>query len=133
MQTRSRKLILMVVAFLVCSATQVFSQDPVGGGQPRPSPAAKKTSRVQLEVTAGADKVEGARVILESQEEGVRFSKEVRTNKQGAVTASGVPQGRLKIQVIAKECETFGEVVNLAEDNQTIRIALTKRSAPVSP
>jgi hypothetical protein len=123
------KLLLLIFTVLFVCASEAVAQD-IGGGSP---PAARKKFKVQFEVTAGADRVEGAQVILESAEAGVNFSREIRTNRQGAASASAVPEGKLKIQVVAKECDTFGEVINLAQDNQTIRVALNKRSPTPPP
>lgn len=125
----TNKLLLLIFTVLFVCASEVVAQDISGGST---TPARRKTFRVQFEVTAGADRVEGAQVILESAETGVNFSREIRTNRQGAASASSVPEGRLKIQVVARECDTFGEVITLAQDNQTIRVALTKR-APTPP
>ena len=127
----TNKLLLLVFTVLIVCSTEAVAQDISGGSSP--PTARRKTFRLQLEVTAGDDKVEGAKVILESAETGVDFSKEIRTNRQGAASVSAVPEGKLKIQVVAKECDTFGEVINLAQDNQTIRVALTKRSPTPPP
>jgi hypothetical protein len=134
LKNNSLKLLLAILAVLLFCAPEAKAQDIVGGGSPTPERrAARRTFRLQLEVVAGADKVEGAKVILESAEEGVRFSKETRTNRDGNASASSVPEGRLRIQVVARECETFGEIITLSQDNQTIRVTLTKRPTGGTP
>ena len=127
LKTNSLKLLLAILAVLLFCAPEAKAQDISGGAPPPERRAARRTFRLQLEVVAGADKVEGAKVILESAEEGVHFSKETRTNRDGNASASSVPEGRLRIQVVARECETFGEIITLSQDNQTIRVTLTKR------
>lgn len=124
----SQKLLLLVFTVLFLCASDAVSQDIAGGAAPR----VRRTFRLQLEVSAGPDKVEGAKVLLESAEEGVRFNKETRTNQNGIASASAVPEGKLKIQVIAKECETFGSVINLSGD-QMVQVALVKRTPTPSP
>lgn len=134
LKDNSLKLLLAILAVFFFCAPEAKSQEIVGGPPP---PAerrtARRTFRLQLEVVAGTDKVEGAKVILESAEEGVRFSKETRTNREGNASASSVPEGKLRIQVVARECETFGEIITLSQDNQTIRVTLTKRPTAGPP
>lgn len=129
----ANKLLILIFTLLFVCATESVAQDLAGGGAPAPKVTPRKTFRLQLEVTAGADKVEGAKVILESAEAGVNFIKEIRTNREGAASASSVPEGKLKIQVVAKECDTFGEVISLAQDNQTVRVALNKKPTTPTP
>lgn len=120
------------VVWIFCFAVSGLSQGPSPSPSPRSAPAARKTFKVQVEVTSGAEKIPNARVSIHSQEEGVRFSKQKRTNKQGIASATAVPQGRIKVVVLADDCATFGEVFTLSQDNQTFRVALTK-NAPSRP
>ena len=102
------------------------------GTAPRATP--RRTLRLQLEVTSGAEKVEGAQVTLESEEEGVRFKKLLpRTSRDGTTSASSVPEGKLTVQVIAKGFGTFGQVITLSQDNQLVQVFLTKSSPTPSP
>jgi hypothetical protein len=120
---------LTIVALLICLTYVAFSQTPSPTPTPKSTP--RKTFGIQIEVISdSAAKVEGAKVILASEEEGVKFNKERRTTKEGVVNFSQVPQGRLKVQVVAKEFDTFGEIFNLTQDNQTIRITVKKRINP---
>ena len=123
----SQKLMLLIFLSLIFCASDALSQDPPSGATAR----ARRTFKLQVEVSAGADKVQGASVFLTSEENGVSFSKQTRTNRDGIASASAVPEGRLRIQVIARECETFGSVITIAGD-QTVQVALVKRpsSAP---
>ena len=125
----ANKLLLLIFTLLFVCAAEAVAQDISGGTQP----PRRRLFRLQFEVTAGADKVEGASVIIESAEAGVSFSRQIRTNREGAASASAVPEGKLRIQVVARECDTFGEVINLAQDNQTMHVALTKRQPTPTP
>jgi len=54
----------------------------------------------------------------------VRTTFEVRTNQEGEVQIPSIPQGKIRIQVIAKGFQTFGEVYDIAEDEKTVNITL---------
>lgn len=127
----SAKLGLLILLLSLSQVPLVLAQDIAGGVPARPTP--RKTFKVLLEVTANSEKVEGARVLLESGEQGVNFSRETRTNRQGVASASSVPSGKLRVQVIAKDCDTFGNIVTISQDNQSIRVELTKRTPSPSP
>lgn len=49
---------------------------------------------------------------------------ELRTNQDGVARVPSLPQGKIKIQVIAKGYQTFGEVFDIAEEEKTIEIKL---------
>jgi hypothetical protein len=124
------RLLLLIITVLFFGVSDAGAQDIAGGAEARPTP--RRTFRLQLEVTAGADKVEGARVLLVSEEAGVRFNRETRTNQNGIASASSVPEGKLRVQVIARECETFGSLITLSQD-QMVQVALVKRAPTPSP
>jgi hypothetical protein len=129
LKQNSRTFMLIVIALFLCSAPGAFSQSPT----PTPTPReARKTFTLQIEVTAGdpPDKIDRAAVRVRSEEDGARFSRETKTNKQGVASVSQVPRGKLVIQVVAKRCDTFGDEYTLTEDNQTIKITLKKWRAP---
>jgi hypothetical protein len=54
----------------------------------------------------------------------VRTTFEVRTNQEGEVGIPSIPQGKIRIQVIAKGFQTFGETYDIAEDEKTVNITL---------
>ena len=47
-----------------------------------------------------------------------------KTNQQGALKVPEVPQGRVMVQVIAKNWHTFGQWYDVNQDEQTIAIKL---------
>lgn len=124
------RLLLLIITVLFFAVSEAGAQDIAGGAEPRPTP--RRTFRLQLEVTAGADKVEGARVLLVSEEAGVRFNRETRTNQNGIASASSVPEGRIRVQVVARECETFGSLITVSQD-QMVQVALVKRAPTPTP
>jgi hypothetical protein len=92
------------------------------------------TTRLRIEVRTPADKpIERASVIVRFVEGrsvaklGKKIVKnwELRTNQEGvAKVPLAMPQGKIQIQVIAKNYQTFGEFYELDQDDQTIVIKL---------
>ena len=57
---------------------------------------------------------------------------ETRTNQDGKVTLPSMPQGEITIQVIAANYQTFGDVFQLTDPDQTISIKLNRPQAQYS-
>ena len=51
---------------------------------------------------------------------------ETKTNQEGRVSIPAIPQGEVTIQVIAANFQTFGDVYELDQDNQTVTIKLNR-------
>lgn len=49
---------------------------------------------------------------------------ELRTNQMGQVSMPSIPQGKVRVQVIAKGYQTFGDVFEVNQEEQTIPIVL---------
>ena len=49
---------------------------------------------------------------------------EVRTNQEGIAKIPAIPQGKIRIQVIAKGHQTFGDIFDVAEEEKTLQIKL---------
>ncbi|MGD0013449.1 MAG: carboxypeptidase-like regulatory domain-containing protein [Bryobacteraceae bacterium] len=49
---------------------------------------------------------------------------ETRTNQDGVARIPSVPQGNVRIQVIAKGYQTFGEILEVREEERTVEIRL---------
>ena len=54
----------------------------------------------------------------------LRTTWELRTSQEGTVEAPDVPQGEIRIQVIAKGYQTFGQNFEIKEETRTIEIKL---------
>ncbi len=54
----------------------------------------------------------------------VRTTFELRTNQEGQVRVPAIPQGKIRIQVIAKGYQTFGQIFDVTEEEKTIPITL---------
>lgn len=136
-----RKLLILTSVISICLVIEAFPQGrnhkslrTVQGNTNRPTPApapapSRKTFKLQIEVTVAdsSEKVDGEMVELTSRENGLRFSKRERTNKDGIARFAQVPQGLVRIQMVVRQFDTFGQDYNLTDDNQTIRITLKKQ------
>jgi hypothetical protein len=49
---------------------------------------------------------------------------ELRTNQEGVAKIPSLPQGKIRIQVIAKGYQTFGETFDVTEEEKTIEVKL---------
>ena len=54
----------------------------------------------------------------------IRTSWEMRTTQEGTAEVPEIPKGKILIQVIAKNYQTFGQTYDVIEDEKTIEIKL---------
>jgi hypothetical protein len=54
----------------------------------------------------------------------IRTSWEIRTTQEGTAEVPEIPKGKILIQVIAKNYQTFGQTFDVTEDEKTIEIKL---------
>ena len=54
----------------------------------------------------------------------VHTSYELRSNQEGEATIPSIPQGKIKVQVIAKGFQTFGQVFEVNEEEKTLDVTL---------
>ena len=90
-------------------------------------------TRLKVEVRTLGDKpVDRAAVIVKFVEgrSVVKLGKkimtrwEVRTNQEGVAKVPAMPEGKVRIQVNAKNYQTFGDVFDISGDEKTIVIKL---------
>ena len=62
----------------------------------------------------------------------IRTTWETKTNQQGSVSIPEIPQGKITIQIIAENFQTFGSVYELNQPEQTISIKLNPPQAQYS-
>jgi Carboxypeptidase regulatory-like domain len=95
------------------------------------APAGTKTASVNLTVVRDANgkPVKNAEVVLhlvdnhgKQREEGL----ELKTHDDGKAEATGIPYGKVRIQVIARGFKTYGEDVDVNQPNLEITIKLQK-------
>ena len=61
-----------------------------------------------------------------------RTSWEAQTNKKGELMLEGIPLGKIKIQVIARGYQTFGDDFELQKPEENLTILLKRPSKQVS-
>ena len=54
----------------------------------------------------------------------IRTTYELRTNQEGEASIPEIPQGTIRVQIIAKGYQTFGQDFEVAEPEKTIEIKL---------
>jgi hypothetical protein len=54
----------------------------------------------------------------------IRTTYELRTNQEGEVQVPSIPQGKIRIQIIAKGYQTFGQVFDVSEEEKKIELTL---------
>lgn len=103
--------------------------------------AAPPMTKLRIEVKTLSDKpVDRASVVVHFVEgrSVVKLGKkivtnwEVRTNQDGVARIPSIPQGKVRIQVIAKGFQTFGQIFDVAEEEKTIEIKLNPPQPPYS-
>ncbi len=98
-----------------------------------PLAASDDLTNLQVVVTNQAGKpVDNASVIVKfvkgrsAAKFGAKIRKEweMKTTQQGIVKVPSIPQGKILIQVIAKNYQTFGETFDVDQEEKTIEIKL---------
>ena len=54
----------------------------------------------------------------------VRTSYDLRTNQDGEAKIPSIPQGKIRVMVSARGYQTFGQVIEVNEDEKTIQVKL---------
>ena len=54
----------------------------------------------------------------------VRTQFELRSNQEGEATIPAIPQGEIRVQIIASGYQTYGNVIDVTEPEKTIEIKL---------
>jgi carboxypeptidase family protein len=93
---------------------------------------AASTTRLSVNVKTQSGKpVERASIIVKCLDRSVvKLGKldcpayELKTNQEGQAKLPPIPQGKIRIQVIAKGYQTFGQDFTIKEDEKTVDIKL---------
>jgi len=103
-----------------------------------PALADPPMTRLRIEVKSIYGKpVERASVVVRFVEgrSVARFGKkiitnwELRTNQEGVAKIPPIPQGKIRIQVIARGYQTFGQIFEIEEEEKTVEIKLNPPQA----
>ena len=62
----------------------------------------------------------------------IRTTYELRTNQEGEATIPEIPQGTIRVQIIAKGYQTFGQDFEVTDPEKTIEIKLNPPQAQYS-
>jgi hypothetical protein len=54
----------------------------------------------------------------------IRTTFELRSNQEGEARIPSIPQGKIRVQVIAKGYQTFGQIFDVIEEEKTLEITL---------
>jgi hypothetical protein len=110
---------LTILAILLAVASPLLADPPM--------------TKLRIEVRSPGDKpVDRAGVIVRFVEgrsiakfgKKIRTRWELRTNQEGVVNIPPIPQGKILIQVIAKGYQTFGEFIEVSEEEKTVPVNL---------
>ena len=66
--------------------------------------------------------VEGRSVVKLGKK--IMTSYQMRTNQDGVATMPPIPQGKIQIQVIAKGLQTYGQIIDIGEEEKTVEVKL---------
>ena len=98
-----------------------------------------ESARLTLQVVAGEDKqpVVDAHVVVRFAEERMlrrdkTTSWETKTNRKGVAVLAGIPLGAIKVQVIAKGYQTYGDEHELSQPEEELTIQLEPPQGQVS-
>ena len=118
--------IVAVIALLIAAAISSSAQDD------------DDSSRLTLSVlTAAKQPVADAHVVVKFTEPRMlrrdrRVSWEAKTNRKGVVVLTGIPHGQVKVQVIAKGYQTYGDEHQLGKPDEELTIELLPPKGQVS-
>jgi hypothetical protein len=93
-----------------------------GGGKKR------ETTNLRIEVSGGERPVRGVGVFVMMEDDG--WSEEDTTNSKGVVSFSGVPRGKVLIQINERDWKNFGRYYSLSKPEETVRVTLEKKEEP---
>lgn len=112
--------ILLVIAALLLALPSSLRADP-------------PMTKLQIEVKTHAGKpVDRASVVVRFMEgrsvaklgRKVKTHWELRTNQEGIAKIPPIPQGKILVQVIAKGYQTYGQTIDVNEEEKTVEVKL---------
>lgn len=74
--------------------------------------------------------VEGRSVVKLGKK--IRTSWELRTNQDGVASIPPIPQGKIQVQVYAKGFQTYGQIMEINEEEKTVDVKLNPPQAQYS-
>jgi len=95
--------------------------------------SAADMTKLQIVVkTRGGHPIDRASVVVRFVEghsviklgKAIRTTFELRTNQEGEAQVPSIPQGKIRVQIIAKGYQTFGQIYDVTDPEKTINITL---------
>ena len=117
-----------LLAILICLVATVLSADPP---MTKLRVEVKNLSGTPLERASVVVRFAGSRSVAKLGKK-VITNWEVRTNQEGVAKIPELPQGTIRIQVIAKGYQTFGGTYEVNEAEKTIEIKVNPPQAQYS-
>jgi len=111
----------LLAAFLIAAATGWGAEGADGGKK-------KETTNLRVEVSSGEKPVRGVGVFVMMEEEG--WSEEDSTNSKGVASFTGVPRGKVLIQINEQDWKNFGRYYSLSRADEVVRVTLEKKPEP---
>jgi hypothetical protein len=74
--------------------------------------------------------VEGRSVVKLGKK--IMTSWELRTNQDGVASMPAIPQGKIQVQVIAKGFQTYGDLIDVNEEEKTVEVRLLPPQDPTA-
>jgi hypothetical protein len=121
--------IFILTAILICLVATALTADPP---MTKLRIEVKSLAGKPLERASVVVRFAGSRSVAKMGKK-VITSWEVRTNQEGVAKIPELPQGDIRIQVIAKGYQTFGQTFEVNETEKTIEIKLNPPQAQYSP
>jgi hypothetical protein len=114
----------MRLRFLLLPALLLWAATAFGAG-----PTAKLLIQVKTQAGRPIDRAEVVVKFIAGRSitkfgRTVQTSYDLRTNQDGEVKVPAIPQGNIKIMVIAKGYQTFGQTMEIKEEEKTIEVKL---------
>lgn len=133
-----------LAAALFCGAAGVSAQQPAPMARDQQSPElpardTEKTTRLIVLVTDSVTKkpIYNAHVVVRFEldrklRRDKRVSWESKANQKGEVVLNAIPRGTVKVQVIARGYQTYGDQHELNQPEQTIAVGMQAPSGQKS-
>jgi hypothetical protein len=122
-----RKTILFLTALLWVAALSLWADPPMT----KLTVEVKSLEGKPIDRAAVVVKfVEGRSVIKLGKK--IRTTYELRTDQDGQARIPSIPQGKIQVQVIAKNYQTFGKTFDVDQEEKTIEVQLNPPQAQFS-
>lgn len=123
------------VGLSACIASAAFAFLIAAAALASPPQNEYPTTKLKVEVTGGdqSKPVNEASVYVKfvlkdkfREMKDTKYELNVKTNKEGIASVAAVPRGKVTIQIVAPGWKPFGQIYDISDDEQTVKIHLDK-------